>query len=212
MPEQITIRYTREDLGVGEFAHPEWERAGETLIDKYWSGGEAPAGRHFAARLLWSDSSLLVRFDARQTEQLVVAAEPVLATKTIGLWERDVCEIFIAPDRQHPEAYFEFEVAPTGEWLDLHIRLDRGERITDSSYESGMETAAELSDGSYSAVIKVPFESLDGRPMAGDVWAGNIFRCVGSGPGRGFLAWRPTFTELPNFHVPSRFGPLVFEK
>ena len=39
----------------------------------------------------------------------------------MGLWDRDVCEIFIAPDEHVIERYFEFEAAPTGEWLDVAI-------------------------------------------------------------------------------------------
>jgi hypothetical protein len=211
MSEQITIRNTAEDLGAGEFAHPEWQRADEAVIDTYWSGADAPAGRHFAVRLLWSETSLYLRFDARQDEPLVVSADLKLAAKTMGLWERDVCELFIAPDAGRPERYFEFEVAPTGEWLDLGISIDGEKRSTDVDYASNMEAAAEIRPRNILMGIKVPFEAFGLKPSAGETWAGNIFRCVGSGPERGFLAWRPTFTAVPNFHVPSRFGRFVFE-
>jgi S1-C subfamily serine protease len=43
-----------------------WRRANEIEIDKYWSGEIAPDGRHFKAKLLWSDSALYVRFCANQ--------------------------------------------------------------------------------------------------------------------------------------------------
>ncbi|NJM52514.1 MAG: hypothetical protein HC846_03415 [Blastocatellia bacterium] len=64
------------------------------MIDKYWSGELAPISRHFKTRLLWSPNSLYVRFEANQIEPLVISEKPNLSSKTHGLWERDVCEIF----------------------------------------------------------------------------------------------------------------------
>ena len=60
--------------------------------------------------------------------------------------------------------------------------------------------------------IKVPWEAFGARPGIGDVWLGNLFRCVGTGSTRGYLAWQPTETETPNFHVPEKFGEFLFEK
>jgi hypothetical protein len=42
----------------------------------------------------------------------VVSDKPQTEKKTMGLWDRDVCEIFIAPDEHAIERYFEFEAAP----------------------------------------------------------------------------------------------------
>jgi alpha-galactosidase len=58
--------------------------------------------------------------------------------------------------------------------------------------------------------IKIPWEALGRKPKPGDIWLGNIFRCVGSDPDRGYLAWQPTLTEKPNFHVPEKFGMFSF--
>ncbi|MBK9164456.1 MAG: carbohydrate-binding family 9-like protein [Acidobacteria bacterium] len=160
----------------------------------------------------WSDSGLSVTFDGRQDEPVIASADPVLERKSIGLWERDVCEIFIAPDRNGPRRYFEFEVAPTGEWLDLAIDLTSGERVTDWDYNSGMEAAAKTEDGRVLMAMKIPWEAFGRKPKAGDVWLGNIFRCVGEGETRGYLAWQPTMTEKPNFHVPEKFGEFHFIK
>ena len=136
--------------------------------------------------------------------------EPSFNAKTIGLWERDVCEIFIAPDPTEPRKYFEFEVAPTGEWLDLAIDSTSGERVADWEYRSGMEVAAKIEDDRILIAMKIPWEAYGRKPKAGDVWLANIFRCVGREPERGYLAWQPTFTEKPNFHVPEKFGQLTF--
>jgi hypothetical protein len=212
MAESISIRYIPQDFSLTDLGHPAWNRADEAIVTTYWSGEQAPAGRHFAVRMLWSDAFLYSLFIANQNEPLVVAAEPDTTRKTIGLWERDVCEIFIAPDPSRVERYFEFEVAPTGEWLDLRIEADAQDRKTHWEYISGVETAAEIGLGTLRMALKVPFASLGAQPKSGDEWRGGLFRCVGSGPDRGYLSWQSTLTEIPNFHVPSSFGTFVFDR
>ncbi len=199
------------DVGAGEFAHGAWARARPVELARYWSGEEAPPERRAEARLLWGESALTARFVCRQHEPLVVSAAPRLDRKTIGLWERDVCEIFIAPDPAEAWRYFEFEAAPTGEWLDLAIKLTPRGRETDWHYRSGMTVAARLEGQTLTAGIRIPWRALGGPPRAGARWRANLFRCVGSGPSRGYLAWQPTHTPEPGFHVPEKFGWIKFK-
>ena len=126
------------------------------------------------------------------------------------LWDRDVCEIFIAPDNREPRKYFEFEVAPNGEWIDLTIDLTSGTRETGWDYKSGMKSTAKIGKDKVVMAIKVEWKALGKTPKTGDVWLGNLFRCVGKDPTRGYLAWQPTFTKEPAFHVPDKFGKFVF--
>ncbi|HVF86279.1 MAG TPA: sugar-binding protein, partial [Pyrinomonadaceae bacterium] len=136
---EIEARHVNTEITTGitaaEFDHEEWERAKPVLIERYWSGEMAPAGRHAEARVIWTEEALNLRFVCRQSEPLVVSESPALNQKIIGLWERDVCEIFLAPDADAPERYFEFEAAPTGEWLDLRIHTTLTERETDWHYQ-----------------------------------------------------------------------------
>ncbi|HET8783334.1 MAG TPA: sugar-binding protein, partial [Pyrinomonadaceae bacterium] len=113
----IVARYIAESIAVDDLDHPAWDKCEPVKIEHYWSGEPAAAARHAEARVCWSDEALHVRFVGEQHEPLVVAENQVLDKKTLGLWDRDVCEIFVAPDREHPERYFEFEAAPTGEWV-----------------------------------------------------------------------------------------------
>jgi len=128
-------------------------------VTSYWDGVPADRGRHFSAALAWNDSGLIVRFVAAVGESLLVSKAPVLEKKTMGLWERDVCEIFIAPDENDLRKYFEFEIAPTGEWLDLAIDSTSGERITDWDYVSGMETGARIEESRVVMTMKIPWET-----------------------------------------------------
>ena len=207
----IAAHFTSADIAADDLDHAGWKRADAVRIERYWSGVGAPPERHAEARVLWSESALLVRFVCRQAEPLVVSDAPRLDRKTIGLWDRDVCEMFIAPRANEPERYFEFEVAPTGEWLDLSIRWRPEGRETVWDYHSGMTAAALVEHGAVTLAMRIPFAGLGATPRAGDSWRANLYRCIGAlGDSRGYLAWRPTLTPQPNFHVPHRFGRLEF--
>ncbi|HEX8723521.1 MAG TPA: carbohydrate-binding family 9-like protein [Pyrinomonadaceae bacterium] len=200
----------RGEVAAGDFRNAAWGRARAAHVARYWSGEDAPAGRRAEARVLWDAGGLTVRFDCRQSEPLVVAERPRLDAKTIGLWERDVCEIFVAPGDGPVRHYYEFEVAPTGEWLDLRIDVGPRELEKDWQYASGMTAAARVGRGSLTLGLRVPWASLGRTPAAGERWRCNLFRCVGRDPGRGYLAWQPTHAPEPAFHVPEKFGWMVF--
>lgn len=208
---RIKIARIETDFSIGEFENANWKSAPEITIENYWSGKRAEVGRRARAKLLWSDSALYVRFEAAQNEPLVLSETPNLKTKTVGLWDRDVCEIFVAPDFDKPEKYYEFEIAPTGEWIDLAIEISAdGKRETDFDYDSEMQSAARIETNKILSAIKIEWKAFGKTPKVGDVWRGNLFRCVGEGKTRGYLAWQPTKTDAPNFHVPEAFGEFEF--
>lgn len=209
---QIKIAHIEKDFSITEFGNRNWEKAEEISIENYWSGEKANVGRYAKAKLLWSDSAFYIRFEANQAEPLVISEKPNLKTKTDGLWNRDVCEIFVAPNPAESNEYFEFEVAPSGEWIDLKIYRLHDRRETDFNYNSGMESAAKIEIGKVLMAIKVEWKAFGKIPRAMDVWKGNLFRCVGCNENRGYLAWSPTKTETPNFHVPEAFGEFEFVK
>jgi hypothetical protein len=212
MTGKIKIAHVENDFSVSELDSNYWEKSQTVAIEKYWSGENAPLGRHAKAKFLWSETALYVRFEANQIEPLIISGEPNLKTKTRGLWDRDVCEIFVAPDRDEPRKYFEFEIAPTGEWIDLAIHQLPERRETDFEYDSGMLSAARIEKDKVLMAMKIEFKAFGKAPKANEVWRGNLFRCVGAGATRGYLAWQPTGTPLPAFHVPEAFGEFEFLK
>ena len=205
----IRARYSESSLASAAFDHPEWTRAHPIQITRKWSGEDAPAPRHAEARMIWTDESLIVRFVCRQEEPLAVNSNPQLDRKTVGLWHKDVCEIFIAPDPKTLERYFEFEASPLGEWIDLAITFEPGGRQTDFEFHSGMTAAATVAGDQMTIAMQIPWCQFLPKPREGDVWRVNLFRCVGVGDER-YLAWQPTYTDEPNFHVPEVFGWLEF--
>ncbi len=206
------VRPASAGMDAADPDHAGWDGVRPVRLVRYWSGKEAPIGRRAEAQLAWSDEALYVRFNCRQAEPLVVNAAPQVEREAMGLWDRDVCELFLAPDASSPEHYFEFEAAPTGEWLDLEIRWLQGGRETNWQFHSGMTTAARTAADHVRIAMRVPWEGIGRRPQAGERWRVNLFRCVGAGERRGYLAWQPTYTEQPNFHVPQAFGWLSFEE
>jgi hypothetical protein len=198
-------------VSVDDFESEVWQRCEPVTIAYLWSGAPAPVERHAEVRICWSDEALHVRFVCNQHEPLVVSAEPKTDRKTLGLWERDVCEIFVAPNPATPERYFEFEGAPTGEWVDLGILVLPQTRETDWDYRSGMKAAANASEREVRIGIAIPWSASIPKPESGDLWLVNLFRCVGPEAPDRYLAWRPTHTPEPAFHVPQAFGELRFK-
>ena len=207
---RLHIPYFSTDFAIDRLDDLAWDGASQVLVSLYWSGEAAAKGREFSCRLLWSDTALYIRFDAAQSEPLVINEKRDTAKKTRRLWDRDVCEIFVAPDITNRNKYFEFEIAPTGEWIDLDIEVTPSGRQPDFDYASGMESAARIEPDKIVMAIKIPWTAFGKTPKIGDVWLGNLFRCVGSGSTRGYLAWQPTLTPEPNFHIPSKFGEFEF--
>jgi hypothetical protein len=203
---EVKTCFIAKDFAIGDLHSPAWEDAERVLIHHYWSGEEAPATRHSTAQILWSRDALYARFINAQFEPLIGNISPKVETKTLGLWDRDVSELFIGPDPNDPDLYFEFEGAPTGEWVDLKVRLTKVGRQTDYDFSSGMECAAEIGSQKTTIAIKIPWTAFGFVPERNQRLRGNLFRCVGEDPTRGYLAWRPTLTVEPNFHVPSAFG------
>ncbi|HQU82610.1 MAG TPA: carbohydrate-binding family 9-like protein [Pyrinomonadaceae bacterium] len=206
------IAHIKEDFAVSELENKAWEKAEAVAINKYWSGENAPKSRQFKTKILWSDTAVYVRFEANQKEPLVVSEKANLTTKTRGLWDRDVCEIFLAPNKEEFRKYFEFEIAPNGEWIDLGIHQMPDKRETNWDYESKMQSKSVIEKDKVWMAIKIEWKAFGKSPQAGDIWLGNIFRCIGKDPTRGYLAWSPTFTKEPSFHVPEKFGEFEFVK
>jgi alpha-galactosidase len=61
----------------------------------------------------------------------------------------------------------------------------------------------------WSAEIAIPFTALTAQFDPRSIWRANFYRIEGKSPRR-YLAWQPTKTAEPDFHVPEAFGRLRF--
>jgi hypothetical protein len=133
-----------------------------------------------------------------------------------GLWDRDVVEIFLGDDWQNIRHYREYEIAPTGDWIDLAIDLDK--KGGNPGWSSGWQTAARIDEAAHIwyAAAKIPLKSVTTAEVKpGTRWRMNLYRIEGQGadPQRHFLCWQQTCAGArdPN-HVPEHFGTLIFSK
>ena len=62
----------------------------------------------------------------------------------------------------------------------------------------------------WTAVLALPMNRLTSQFDPQATWRVNFFRVEGEREPRFYSAWSPTYSPQPNFHVPARFGRLVF--
>jgi hypothetical protein len=134
------------------------------------------------------------------------------------LWEEEVVEVFIQADSNQP-SYIELEVNPLGTMLDIYL-LDIRKPLHYESWNSEkLRWAVQVigtvdgkeGDREWMCEIALPLEDVvtapHRPPQPGDRWRMNMYR-VEQRPKPAELAWSPTL--LPDFHIPRRFGELVF--
>ncbi len=161
---------------------------------------------------LWTKSYLYVAFWCQYSELHTYEGEEATQERW-GLWSRDVVEVFINPNPERMNSYWEFEVAPNNQWIDLAISLEE-ESSVDASWNSGFQHATRIDkkNKEWYCEMGVPVASMGVRTvLPGMEWRINFYRCAGRGEDsqRHFLAWSPTLD--PSFHIPSRFGAIRFQ-
>jgi PQQ-dependent dehydrogenase (methanol/ethanol family) len=195
---------------------PVWRGVGKmgvTAISKDCSKQiDYPALRS-QVRSFWTDQHLYLLFSCPYKE-LNLFLPALGGGPRDKLWERDVVEMFLGDDWTHIRHYREFEIAPTGDWIDLAIDLDHDSY--DQSWRSGWTTAARIDRAAHVwyAAARIPLRAVSSAPVKpGTKWRANLYRIEGQGPdaGRHFLCWQPTCVANrdPN-HVPENFGTLIF--
>lgn len=189
-------------------AHPaaEWKKAQPVVFCSDWQGNNPDEQRETQVRVLWSSQTLYLRFECRYRD-LYVFDDSDPSGRRDHLWDRDVAEAFLQPDPSRERNYREFEVSPNGMWIDLDI-FPGG--LAD--LKSGLKKSVVQDAGAHrwTAEIAIPLKALtpDFDPKA--VWRANFYRVEGKEEPRTYMAWRPTGTAQPNFHVPAAFGKLRF--
>ena len=184
----------------------DWKNARPVVFCSDWQGKNPDAGRETVVRLMWTPQTLYLRFECRYRGlYLFTDAEP--NGRRDHLWDRDVVEAFLQPDPSRARFYKEFEVSPNGMWIDLDISPNG---LAD--LKSGLQRSVFLDEKSqtWAAELAIPLKALTSRFDSNAVWRANFYRIEGTKEPRTYLAWQPTETLQPNFHVPSAFGKLRF--
>lgn len=187
----------------GDLGDAVWRTATPVEVRETLREAEPRPALATTVRCLWSPHALYFGFRCPYTRLTVF--EPVAREERLGLWDRDVVEVFVGSEAARVGKYGEFEVAPTNERLD--VLIDRPDK--DFAWDSGFHSAVRVDEASHvwTAEIRIPLESLSANPPApGTRWRLNLYRSDRAGDV--FLAWSPTLT--PSAHTPEKFGTLVF--
>ena len=185
-----------------------WDEVPAVHFDHDWRGENSDPERATTVRMLYTPTTLYLRFVAR-FRVLTVFDDADPSGRREKLWDRDVAEAFLQPQPAHLRHYKEFEVSPNGYWIDLDI--DNGER---QDLQSGLLRRVSIDQAakSWTAELAIPMKSLCTKFDPGITWRANFYRAEGAAEPRFYSAWRPTLTPQPNFHVPELFGYLKFAK
>src|SRR6185312_10390385 len=110
-------------------------------------------------RGFWTDTDLYLLFRCPYRE-LNVFLPARNNTARLNLWDRDVVEMFLGDDWKNIRHYREFEIAPTGDWIDLAIDLDR--QSYDHTWRSGWKTKARIDKRAHIwyAAARIPLRAV----------------------------------------------------
>ena len=184
----------------------EWQSAQPVRFHSDWQGKNADPALETEVRVLWSPMFLYLRFVCSYRELFVFEdSEP--NGRRDHLWDRDVAEAFLQPEPSVQRRYREFEVAPNGMWIDLDISPS-GLADLKSGLTRSVHVDAERKI--WTAELTIPMGSLTAHFDPKKIWRANLYRVEGNAEPRQYLAWQPTHTPQPNFHVPKAFGTLRF--
>jgi carbonic anhydrase/acetyltransferase-like protein (isoleucine patch superfamily) len=202
------------DGALDEAAWKVAEPAGQFMLS---SGSGAPKFPT-EARLCWDETHLYVSFSCQDSD-----IWGTYTKRDEPLYDEEVVELFLCPSANLAH-YFEFEVSPRNTVFDAKVFSPAGDRrmmVVDREWDAaGMRTAVRVSgtldrrddhDIGWIVEMAIPFKSLGlaGPPKPREEWRMNLYR-IERGEVTEFSAWSPTLKSPPDFHVPTRFGTLVF--
>jgi hypothetical protein len=184
-----------------------WATAPVTTFDTAWSGDRTAVSTN--VRVLWSERALYMLWELDGAGLNVDTTRPVSVERE-KLFQEDCVELFLAPDPAERRRYFEIELGPMGHFFDLLI--DRRKGTSDAGFSSNAQIRTTVDRAHGKATIEVALRNpeLVGALRRDAKLPVGLFRMEGKAP-RQFLAWSPTRTPRPNFHVPDAFGTLVLQ-
>jgi alpha-galactosidase len=200
----------------GDLSKKVWKEAPHVMLDRDRSGHPTYPDSEVLVASLWTPDYVYFAYHCRYRSLNIYAGEDP-AKERWELWNRDVVEVFINPHPQNFRHYYEFEMAPNNQWIDLKIDLTKKE-MADAAWDSHFEHAAKIDAERKVWVVemRIPVKSMNANPIhPGDEWRLNLYRCDGPGDDtqRRFMSW----SALPpgndgSFHQPASFGIIKFVK
>jgi Carbohydrate family 9 binding domain-like len=196
----------------GNLSKHSWKDAGWVQFNYDMSGRHAYPEALTRVASVWTKTQVYFAFWCRYTSLNVYGGEDP-ARERWELWSRDVVEVFLNPTPERLNHYYEFEVAPNNQWIDLEIDKQKTP-FNDPSWDSHFEHATRIDAANHiwTCEMRIPIAALGARELSpGSEWRLNLFRADGSGDDehRRFMSWS-SIPEGITFHVPARFGLIRF--
>ena len=190
--------------GVAEAA---WNSAPAVTFATDWRG--EPAASSTSVRALWNKDAFYMLWTLEGASVNSDPSKPLTADRE-KLYDEDCAEVFFTPDAAERTRYFEVEVGPLGHFLD--VAVDRKAKKNDVGWSSVPEIKTVVDRDKHHVTIEIALRAPEivRALKAGAVLPLALYRMEGKAP-RQYLAWSPTRTEKPNFHVPDAFGSIVLE-
>jgi hypothetical protein len=193
----------------GNLDKPEWKLANTVELVDTVTGSKPRLNT--SVKLLWNSEFLYAGFCCED--------DYLCATMTgynEKIYEEDVVELFIDDDKDM-KTYIEIEVNPLNTVLHYCVHNSLNRKILGFARVEKIINSAVTFDEEKSLLtveIAIPFTEFvtagNNSPNEGDRWGINIFRIDRAKEGLDeYTAWAPT-KEI-NFHIPEKFGELVFE-
>jgi hypothetical protein len=214
--DPLVVRKTDDFEVNGDGSSPAWDRTAWVPLHRRQEDGHPYEARF---KLLYSKSGIYVLMDGTDTKLTTTGRKDFE-----HLWEEDVYEAFLWPDRSSP-VYFEYEISPMNAelpilvpnnkgafmgWLPWHYEGDR--KVKRATAVRGGPKQPGASVTGWSAEFFVPFALFRGLqnapPESGTRWRGNFYRMDHDGGKTTQWDW---VRVGPSFHEYWNFGTLVFE-
>ena len=205
-------RSARDFVPDGDLTKKEWKEAEWARFDHDMSGKKHFPESETAVSALWTDAYVYFAFRSKYTTLNIYEGEDI-AKERWELWNRDVVEVFANPQPDRVNHYYEFEVSPNNQWIDLEIDKDK-DPFNDAGWDSGFEHATQVDERAHvwTCEMRIPLKSMKVSTLTpGTEWRINFYRADGPGGDsqRRFMSWS-TIPEGRSFHAPTRFGIIRF--
>jgi Carbohydrate family 9 binding domain-like len=194
-----------------------WRKASSTGMFRLTDAPGTPKNAT-SAKLLWDSTNLYIAFEC--ADENIIGR---MTNRDDHLWEEEAVEVFFAPGAPEQHGYTELEISPANTVLDLYVRRVQGVMpvtLPYHTYNIGVRSAVSIRgtlndstdrDTAWTVEIALPLHDIQPVNLPpiqdGEVWRMNLYR-MERFPVREFIAWSPT--GLNKFHVPARFGEVVF--
>lgn len=199
----------------GKLDEAAWEAAVRLEFVFPWEK-QTGAKETTVARLLWDDRALYVAYECEDAD--IIAHHLNHDDPT---YEDDCVEIFINPDPTQ-SFYFGLEMNARGVLYDyfypypkpLIRRFDlAGAQV--AAYARGTINQPGDRDRGWSLEVAIPWANFSDLaktlpPPPGTVWKVNLNRWDNTTSGRRLSQWSDSGLDIPNPHLPERFGEIVF--